>query len=240
MAEGVPSAHDLALSEAASHIYYCLPHNGEWVPEGMPSAMLPSKRYQVPWPLNRSSFLNHSFNMYWCDALNKKPRPKFWAMHHADMSAEPGWLDVLLDIMAEKDADVVSCVACIKDSSGDTNAAIVTQLNEHATDLRRLTVAEANSLPDVFSSADVNAPLLVNTGLWVVRFDRPWVEKFPGFSFNNAIVKNKAGLYTAQCLSEDWKFSLWAHEQKLKVYATTRVETFHYGARAWKIGGPRV
>lgn len=235
----VPSAHDLAMQAAAeSEIFYCLPHNGEWVPEGMPSAMLPSKKRHVAWPLNRSSFLNHSFNMYWCAALNQKPRPKFWAMHHADMSAEPGWLDVLMDIMEEKGADVVSCVARIKDDSGDTNSAVLTHHGKDGIGLRRLTVAEANGLPDVFSAEDLGAPLLVNTGMWVVRFGE-WAERFPGFSFNNAIVKNAEGVYTPQCLSEDWKFSIWAHEQKLKVYATTRVKTFHYGTRAWVVGGAR-
>ncbi len=239
MAEGVPSAHDLALREASAHIFYCLPHNGEWVPEGMPSAMFPSQRHPVPLPLNRSSFLNHSFNMYWCQALNETPRPTRWAMHHADMSAQPGWLDVLLDIMDEHDADVVSCVAAIKDDSGDTNAAIVTNVNEKNMTLRRLKVSECKDLPDVFDSSHVGGQLLVNTGLWVVRFDRPWAEEFPGFSFNNTIVKTPEGKFEPQCMSEDWKFSLWAHARGLKVLATTRVPTLHYGQRAWKVGGPR-
>jgi hypothetical protein len=234
----VPSSHELSLAESASKIFYCLPHNGEWVPEGMPSAMMPSKRFAVNWPLNRSSFLNHSFNMYWCAALNQKPRPEFWAMHHADMSAEPGWLDVLMDIMQEKQADVVSCVAAIKDHTGDTNAAILTKLDGEGTDLRRLSIAEANELPDVFCSSDIGHPLLVNTGLWLVRFGA-WAEEFPGFSFNNQIRKMPNGTFVPQCLSEDWKFSMWAHERGLKIYATTRIKTHHYGTRAWVVGGPR-
>jgi hypothetical protein len=228
------------MRAAGEHIFYCLPHNGEWVPEGMPSAILPSKKYPVPLPLNRSSFLNHSFNMYWCEALNQTPRPTRWAMHHADMSAEPGWLDTLLEIMDEHQADVVSCVAAIKDSSGDTNAAVITSSDEKNTSLRRLKVTECNGLPDVFSSEHVGGPLLVNTGLWVVRFDRPWADEFPGFSFNNTIVRRPDGKYEAQCLSEDWKFSMWAHAKKLKVLATTRVATYHYGTKAWRVGGPRV
>jgi len=224
--------------EAPSHIYYCMPHNGEWVPEGMASAMQPSLRYPVPWAFNRSSFLNHSFNLYWCDALNKTPRPTRWAMHHADMAAEPGWLDTLLDIMDETNADAVACVAAIKDNSGDTNAAIITSSSENTTSLRRLTIAECKELPDVFTSEHVNAPLLLNTGLWVVRFDQKWAEEFPGFSFNNKIVKSN-GKYVAECMSEDWKFSIWAHSKKLKLVATTRIKTLHFGTRAWAVGGPR-
>jgi hypothetical protein len=73
-----------------------------------------------------------------------------------------------------------------------------------------------------------------------VRFDQPWAEEFPGFSFNNTIVKGADGKFTPQCLSEDWKFSMWAHAKKLKVVATTRIKTHHFGTRAWVVGGPRV
>lgn len=226
----------------ANGVFYCLPHNGEWVPEGMPSAIIPSQRYPILPTLNRSSFLPHSFNMLWAAALNRPTRPHHWAMHHADMSAEPGWFDVLLDIMREHDADVVSCVAAIKDNAGDTNAAVVTGGTVGGAgpmQLRRLKVAECDKLPDVFDSSHVGGSLLVNTGLWVVRFDRPWAEEFPGFVFSNKIVKLPDGKYEAQCMSEDWAFSLWAHTRGLKVLATTRVQTLHFGQRAWKVGGPR-
>jgi len=224
------------------NVFYCLPHSGTWIPEGIPSATQPSLNFDVQPRLNRSTFLNHSFNQYWCEALNQNPRPTYWAMHHADMSAEPGWLDVLIDIMEEYHADVVSAVACIKDQRGLTNAA-----THDGSTLRWLSVNQCEMLPDVFDWGAASAvqgikddcALLVNTGMWVVRFDRPWVERFPGFSFSNGIVRRTDGKYEAKCMSEDWKFSLWAKEENLRVLATTRVKTFHHGNYAWSVGGPR-
>jgi hypothetical protein len=228
----VPSAHDLSIEAAARRVFYCMPHNGEWVPEGIPSATTPSHEFPVIPQIQRSSFLNHSFNLYWCSALNQKPRPELWAMHHADMSTETGWLDELLKIMRERDADVVSCVAMIKDASGDTNAAVFKD-----GDVTRLSAARCKELPDVFSSEDVGGTLLVNTGLWVVNFTKPWVETFPGFSFNNTIKRRPDGTFHAGAMSEDWKFSLWANEQKLRVFATTRLQTVHYGSKGYAAGG---
>jgi len=85
------------------------------------------------------SILTHAFNLSWCDALNMKPRPKFFAMHHADISAETGWLDKLIEELERVDCDVLSAVVPIKDMRGLTSTMI---LDVENASYRRITMRE--------------------------------------------------------------------------------------------------
>jgi hypothetical protein len=116
--------------------------------------------------------------------------------------------------------------------------------NADAGDVRRLTLTEVLGLPETFDLTDLHAAgidhrepgrklLAVNTGLWVCRFDRAWVEPpcFPGFLVVDRLARAEAEdgsvRFQAACLSEDWAFSEWLARKGLKAVATRKVALAH-------------
>jgi hypothetical protein len=88
---------------------------------------------------------------------------------------------------------------------------------------------ELASLPATFTSDDVGGPLLLNTGLWVCRFDLEWALKVK-FTINDRIVYNKPeDRYQAESEPEDWYFSRLCHELGLRLGATRKVKVMHRG-----------
>lgn len=175
-----------------------------------------------------TSLLTTCFNRLWCDALNSKPRPDVFCMLHDDIMPEKGWLDTLLSEMQRTGADVVSCIMPIKDERGVTSTAI---MNPATQKMRRITQTEAMNLPMTFDAEMAGFPghyLLPNTGCWVCRFRKDWVEEVV-FTMRDRIIKNSAGDFEAVCFSEDWMFGYWAAQRGLKVMATTAVKAFHVG-----------
>ena len=161
-----------------------------------------------------------------------------FAMHHADIQAEVGWLDQLIDEMAVVQADVLSVVVPIKDEKGLTS----TGLQDPKTcKIRRLTMREIFTLPKTFNAKDCSQLgdtdnrqlttdnyLMVNTGLWICDFTKPWVEE-AFFEIRDKIIQLPDGRFAANVLPEDWNFSGWCANQGLKVFATRRVKSHHYG-----------
>jgi hypothetical protein len=153
------------------------------------------------------------FNKLWCQALNERTQRGLthFAMHHSDIQAEPGWLDILLEEQRKVGADVLSAVIPIKDQRGLTS----TGLRDPVTGrIRRLTMREVMKLPVTFEAADTDAGdqwLMVNTGLWVCDFTKPWVEEVC-FSILDAVVREE-DRFVPKALSEDWNFSGWCARQ---------------------------
>ncbi len=195
------------------------------------------------------SLLACNFNQLWCLALNlshRGERVDYFAMLHDDIGPEDFWLDKLIDELDSKQLDVLGVVVPIKDTRGMTSLAL------HGSDdwlpKARLTMHDVYELPETFTSEDVGAPLLLNTGCWVARWSQEWARTVH-FEIHDRIVFNRAAnRYQAQTEPEDWCFSRQLHEigsgptshlKPLRIGATRKVAVVHQGEmdftnqRAW-------
>lgn len=186
------------------------------------------------------SLLNWNFNWLWARALNGTVSEKYthFAMQHDDIIPPEGWADVLIDELERTGADIISAVVPLKDTRGLTSTGV---RDPETGNNRRLTMAELYQLPETFGLDDCLATgitagpnpnlLIVNTGLWVCRFDRPWIQPgvFSGFQCADGIIRLGDGQCVAVCQPEDWVWSEWAHRTGLKVLATRRVPVAHLG-----------
>lgn len=191
---------------------------------------------------SQTSVLTQAFNQPWVMALNLKaaghPVTHF-AMLHADVEAEFGWLDKLVAEQRRTGADVVSTVIPFKLPTGITSTALGEAdwgLDSVSGDEkpRRFTMREVQGLPKTFSAADIDPAkiLLINTGCWVCRFDEPWVEEIC-FRFLNKNYIGADGKHHTACRTEDFDFSVQAHHLNLDVRATTAVAVRHHGECAY-------
>lgn len=177
-----------------------------------------------------SSLLAANFNGLWCSALNEEFTGNgvdYFAMIHSDVGPDDYWLDVLIEEMEEKNLDVLGVAIPIKDDRGLTSLCI----DDGSTwrPKQRITMRELSSLPETFTSDDVNGPLLINTGCWVCRFDLEWATKVK-FTVNDRIVFNgPEERYQAEVEPEDWYFSRLCHELGLRIGATRKVSAMHRG-----------
>lgn len=178
------------------------------------------------------SLLARHFNQLWCQALNTR-KSKGWthfAMIHSDIEPEDGWLDKLINEMDRVQADVISAVVPIKDSSGSTSTAI---LSEEDNDVELLNEAALSKLPCTFDESHFpGKTLLVNTGLWVCDFRSEWVEHC-WFEIRDSIHKFPDGTFEARGMPEDWNFSIMCKMLRRKVFATQIVGLKHYGRIAF-------
>lgn len=200
--------------------------------------VLSSNRFNVHRKTQESSLLALNMNHLWCWALNAAHRGErldYFAMIHSDIEPQyaegsnaVGWLEVLIDELEAKDLDVLGVVAPIKDQEGKTSIALAHPSGDPFEVLCRLTMREIYRLPETFTSEDVGHPLLLNTGLWVMR----WGEWCKGlyFTVNDEIVfvEDKC-CYLPRVESEDWFLSRLFHEAGLKVGCTRKIQIGHVG-----------
>lgn len=188
------------------------------------------------------SLLASNFNQLWCAALNlvhRGDRVDYFAMLHDDIEPQDFWLDDLIGELEAKSLDVLGVAVPIKDSRGLTSLALHRN-GDNWLPLSRLTMHEIYDLPETFTSDDVGAPLLLNTGCWVCRFDMAWATQVH-FEINDRIVFNRAvNRYQAQTEPEDWCFSRQLHEigkpgspteglPPLRIGATRKIPLQHVG-----------
>jgi len=187
---------------------------------------------EVAYSCQEGSLLAANFNAHWCLALNASHRGRdvrYFAMQHADVEPEDWWLDKLIAEMDARDLDVLGVVVPIKDQHGTTSLALDRPDGDTWRPLCRLTMRDVYQLPETFTSEDIGHPLLLNTGLWVCRWDQEWCRKVH-FTINDRIVFDKGRCcYTAQVEPEDWYFSRLCHELGLKIGATRKVAAEHLG-----------
>lgn len=185
----------------------------------------------VHFQYNEGSLLAQNFNALWCVALNLLQSGKpvdYFAMQHADVEPEDFWLDKMLETLKANDLDVLSAAIPIKDPHGLTSTALA-KPGDTWNPLCRLTINELHRLPETFTAEDVGHPLLMNTGLWVCRFDPAWVKKVH-FEINDRIVfDTRKQLYVAQVEPEDWYFSRLCNELQLRIGITRCVSLGHRG-----------
>ena len=172
----------------------------------------------------------YTANELWSRALNARARGvTHFAMLHADVRPEPGWLDVLLNVLDREDADVVSAVIPIKDDKGLTSTAVDNPPDQKRAP-RMLTLAEVHDLPRrTFDAADTGFPgkiLCVNTGCWAARLDRPWCEAI-SFAIHTRIVRRPNGTFETVYYPEDWDFSTQLARHGARVLATLEVRLTH-------------
>lgn len=189
------------------------------------------RAYKIQRVASESSLLCRSFNNLWARALDQ--RPDFFAMIHSDIAPDLWWLDTLIDELERLEADVVSAVVPIKTREGVTSTAVDTGDFWHP---RRLTMHEIYALPETFGEDDVGAPLLLNTGLWVCDFRKPWVEKVY-FRIADRITAQDSQ-WKPQTVSEDWCFSHDLNRLGAKLYATRLVGVRHMGEQAYPNTSP--
>lgn len=221
-------------SSPSPAVFLAVPCYGSLVAEALDGLMFATlDKYVARWTLKvrKGSLLPLIFNRLWCDCLNTRGQHGWneFAMHHSDIQAPPGWLDVMVQERRRVGADVLSCVVPIKDSRGITS----TGIRHKSGKLRRLTMTEACNLPETFdvrtAGGSADEHLVVNTGLWVCDMTAPWVERFPGFRLADGIIKTESGKRSARCVPEDWGFSDWCHDQGLSVCASRKVAVKHHG-----------
>lgn len=177
-----------------------------------------------------SSLLATNFNHSWVMALNEATTGDgcdYFAMLHSDIGPEDYWLDMLIAELEAKQLDVLGVAVPIKDERGLTSLAVDGESTWRPK--RRITQRELWSLPETFTSDDVDGPLLLNTGCWVCKFDPAWADEVH-FTVNDRIVYNaETKRYYAETEPEDWFFSRLCHELKLNIGATRIVNVKHRG-----------
>jgi hypothetical protein len=143
-----------------------------------------------------------------------------FAMIHDDIvPLVPDWLDVLLAVMDEQDADVVSAVSPIKDDKGLTSTGYDTPGNPLG--VRRLTMREVFALPETFT----DPYLVVNTGLFVCKLGA-WCRE-TWFQQCHGLVEMASGQLSPTMISEDWDWSRMVRKAGRRMVATRRVPLYH-------------
>lgn len=191
----------------------------------------------------RQSLLAYCFNSLVCCALNSQAEYHWthFALHHADIGSQPGWLDVMVREMNLVGADVLSAVVPIKDGRGVTSTGL---RGITSNCVRRLTMKEVHALPETFDHAAAGARdgevLAINTGLLLFRLDQPWVTEIDddgclpwAFNIKDKIRRAGNGKFVPIVWPEDWQFSSWCAKRGLKVFATRKVKLSHYGEAAF-------
>lgn len=178
------------------------------------------------------SLLACNFNKLWCTALtmvHRGERVDYFAMLHDDIGCEDFWLDKLIEELEEKQLDVLGVVVPIKDTRGMTSIALHRPDDNWEPECR-LTMHDVFELPETFTSDDLGgAPLLLNTGCWVAKWNQEWCRQVR-FTINDRIVFDRPhNCYRPEVESEDWYFSRLLNEIGLKVGATRKVAVKHEG-----------
>lgn len=165
-------------------------------------------------------FLAANRNDLWCEALNMKPRPDLFLWLDADVIPDDGFVNVLEEEMRSTGAHLMGGVVSMKGKPGDTSIAL--DGDEHGRKTRRLM---AHEMKGTFT----DARLLLSTGLILVDFTAPWVEKV-SFSTEDGIRKEGDRFVTVND-SEDYRWCRQVRALGGSIYATRKVGTIHIGKR---------
>lgn len=193
------------------------------------------------------SLLANSYNTLWAQALNLRAQHglTWFAVLHADIAPEDWWLDKLIDIAETNNADLLSAIVPIKESSGVTSTAIsgvddfmgrirLTQSQIHRPeipptfDIDKLRIAMQLVPKQYHVPVPDNARLLVNTGCFVCRLDSEWSTNVE-FTINDRMPWYADIGFRPEVEPEDWYFSRRVAELGGRVMATREVVTQHFG-----------
>lgn len=236
-------AHSLAVvkpypaDNEKPQVFCTMPSAGRFVAHGAAQAIYHAPTFGrclvAPWSCI-SSGLDRNFNHCFAEALNVRlsHNATHWALLHADVCPENGWIDTLLGEMARTGAGFVSAVVPLKDSRGMTSTALMTD------DIwlpRRLSLKEVFELPETFGDEQTGGELLLNTGCCLFDLGHRWIQDIlegavtiPHFQTLSRIV-HKDGKFKAQNRSEDWEWSRELRLRGVKQVATRKIRLKHAG-----------
>ncbi len=184
-------------------------------------------------------------NRLWVYALNQAAKGycTHFAMLHSDIEPSPGWIDLLLDEMEDRKADLISAVAALKDQLGLTSCGVGERSNPWCA-YRRFTMRELMTMPETFGIDDTphaDKYLLHNTGCWVADLRNP---KWRSVDHQGCLLATLAFPIRARLLesgefvhereSEDWHFSRGVADLGLRTFVTRRVFTVHHGSMGYR------
>jgi len=188
-------------------------------------------------------------NQLWCHALNRARRGDIthYAQLHSDITPSPGWIDLLIDELDDRQADFISATVAIKNDDGLTSCGIGDAANPWSP-WRRFTLRELHAMPETFGIADTPHPdryLLHNSGCFVADLRNPLWRTVDA---NNCLVADFAfpicsrvlpdGEVVSERESEDWHFSRGMAQLGLNTLVTRRVATIHFGSRGYRNDSP--
>lgn len=182
----------------------------------------------------KASLLAMNFNTLWCQALNNRHLGfDYFAMLHADIyPLTHGWLKRMIGLLDTSGADVLSVIAPLKDDRGLTSAGWLGQDRR----ITRFTMTEVMAFPETFTAESlgvIDRVLVMNTGLWICRWDQDWIEKVH-FEIRDNIVKDDEGKFKAVMLPEDWGFSQQCANLGVKIALTRAIPLQHFGRKAYE------
>jgi hypothetical protein len=194
--------------------------------------------------------------------MHRQDRNIAWfAMLHADVAPEPGWLDKLIAEAEQHGADIVSTVIPLKDFTGKTSTAIANDNwktepvgglgAKYPGIFGRLTLQQVHHLNfprtfDLNAAADAlvalpeplrmeipRVALLCNTGCVLVRL----AAKVDWLAAHFTLIEGRyqdGEAYRSWYLPDDWLFTYRAAVAGAKVMATTAVKCGHIGMWRWE------
>ncbi len=200
------------------------------------------------------------FNALWARAMNRFENGEIThvGMLHSDLNPQTGFLDILMDEMAENDLDLLSVACAMKDGRGVCNCGVGVTANRWGS-WRRITVEELPRLPPTFGLEDVmrlwfpsgehsleDKVLLHNTGCFIADLRKPVFWKtdeqdnlVAWFDFPTKIRREgtrpgskRKGQWINLRESEDWFFSRQLHSLGAKTRITRKVSLGH-GGLSW-------
>jgi hypothetical protein len=179
-----------------------------------------------------SSLLCWNFNCNVAECRNQSC--DYFAMLHGDVEANAGWIAILIDDMNEIGADIIHAPCAIKDQRGLTSTAR-TDISTTGYKIRKFSIADFHHLPQVFTSENIDSPILLpNTGCFVMRCT-PWFnEKWTGFRTIDSLIQagetegGQSRQWRGHVISEDWMLGLDAYHAGVKVACSKNVRTVHY------------
>jgi hypothetical protein len=193
------------------------------------------------------SLITMNCNTLWCAALNRRAthEVEWFAMLHTDVEPSDWWVDQLIAEAEKHGADMMSAIIPLKNSTGSTSTGIA-NAGDRCGQYCRLTQTQVRhpAFPDTFGIDEavealerlpdplriIGAPrelLLVNTGCFVCRINRPWAEKVWFEQTDGIELKN--GSWGPISQPEDWNFSRRVAASGGKVMATRLVKVIHRG-----------
>lgn len=177
--------------------------------------------------MNHNAILSKAIDLYEAGEIDAL------AILHGDIGANTGWLDDLYAPMLEKGLDLIAASVPIKDDRGLTSTAVDDMEDDYAP--RRLTQRQVAELPEVFTDSDIGGPILLNTGMMLLKFG-PWVLTDPApihFEFVNCI-KKKDGVRFPWFKPDDWQLSRMCRKLGLKLACTKSIPLHHFGDKVYK------
>lgn len=162
------------------------PHHGQvhpWSARGFYRERLCSETCQIIEMESDTSFVPQGYNILLHSALKIRDRygdngPTHFAMIHADIAPQPGWVDILWHEMEEHGADAIAAVSPIKETEYSRTSTVIGNPNDPWKPIRSIQMTQRGQMPETFGIEHVGNPdtefLQINTGCMLVDLRRPW------------------------------------------------------------------